>query len=83
MFKFNKTQRISLIHKQIGLTMQYTPNGNRPHPFRYCGIKLCALCRINSDGNEMPVQGVTKKSFIILKAYINVFRGHVQCFELP
>jgi hypothetical protein len=28
------------------------------------------------------IQGVSKKSFIILKAYINLFRGHVQCFEL-
>jgi hypothetical protein len=28
-------------------------------------------------------QGDSKKSFANLKACINVFRGHVQCFELP
>jgi hypothetical protein len=29
----------------------------------------------------MTIQGVSK-SFTTLKAYINLFRGHVQCFEL-
>jgi hypothetical protein len=28
------------------------------------------------------IQGISKKSFTTLKAYINLFRGHAQCFEL-
>jgi hypothetical protein len=34
----------------------------------------------NSYGS---MQGVLKKSFTTLEGYINLFRGHVQCFELP
>jgi hypothetical protein len=36
------------------------------------------------SGNEYTPNnnGCLKKRFTTLKAYINVFRGHVQCFEL-
>jgi hypothetical protein len=32
--------------------------------------------------NYVIVQSVSKMSFTALKACINLFRGHVQCFEL-
>jgi hypothetical protein len=35
-------------------------------------------CNVASTGNAWRLI----KSFTTLKAYINVFRGHVQCFEL-
>jgi hypothetical protein len=38
---------------------------------------LCHICR-----HVVTYVGCIKKSFTTLKAYVNLFRGHVQCFEL-
>jgi hypothetical protein len=37
----------------------------------------------SSPGVQKVCTGRFKKSFTTLKAYINLFRGHVECFELP
>jgi hypothetical protein len=40
------------------------------------------LEKLRSNMTSTGNAGCFKKSFTTLRAYINLFRGHVQCFEL-
>jgi hypothetical protein len=45
-------------------------------------IKLVSKVVSASDIFYQVIYRVFQKRFTTLKAYINLFRGHVQCFEL-
>jgi beta-glucosidase/6-phospho-beta-glucosidase/beta-galactosidase len=44
-------------------------------------VPLVTVHTSNQYSSSLLIQGVSK-SFIALKTFINLFRGHVQCFEL-
>jgi hypothetical protein len=50
-----------------------------------CLLHFCSNCKprptIVTDKHTILNIGCFKKSFTNLKEYINLFRGHVQCFK--
>jgi hypothetical protein len=45
-------------------------------------LRRGASYKSDESGEKKKCTGCFKKSFTVLKADINIFRGHVQCFEL-